>query len=158
MIAKKAYKVIVSDRAKQMLGMHIRFIAQISKEAARKKKKQLTEAIRSLAFMPQRYPFFENPYIPHGKYHKMYVESWYLVLYQIKDDRVEVDYIGEDIRVKQIKIEFNVTTKIKRFVYVYLDNTKRSLAVLENIPGVDRRTSLRVFKYQKSEGSESAIA
>ena len=91
--AKKAYKVIVSDRAKQMLGMHIRFIAQISKEAARKKKKQLTEAIRSLAFMPQRYPFFENPYIPHGKYHKMYVESWYLVLYQIKDDRVEVDYI-----------------------------------------------------------------
>ena len=93
MTAKKAYKVIVSDRAKQMLGMHIRFIAQISKEAARKKKKQLTEAIRSLAFMPQRYPFFENPYIPHGKCHKMYVENWYLVLYQIKDDRVEVDYI-----------------------------------------------------------------
>lgn len=73
-------------------------------------------------------------------------------------DYSKIMIFGEDIRVKQIKIEFNVTTEIKRFVYVYLDNTKRSLAVLENIPGVDCRTSLRVFKYQKSEGSESAIA
>lgn len=93
MTAEKAYRVIVSDKAKQMLGTHIRFMAQVNKEAARKKKKQLVEAIRSLAYMPQRYPFLENPYIPYSKYHKMYVENWYLVLYQIKDDRVEVDYI-----------------------------------------------------------------
>ena len=73
-------------------------------------------------------------------------------------DYSKIMIFGEAIRVKQIKIEFNVTTKIKRFVYVYLDNTKRSLAVLENIPGDDCRTSLRVFKYQKSERSESAIA
>ena len=42
------YKVIVSDKAKQMLGMHIRFIAQVNKEAAKKKKKELIEAMRSL--------------------------------------------------------------------------------------------------------------
>lgn len=28
------YKVIVSDKAKQMLGMHIRFIAQVNKGSA----------------------------------------------------------------------------------------------------------------------------
>lgn len=33
------YKVIVSDKAKQMLGMHIRFIAQVNKEAAIKKER-----------------------------------------------------------------------------------------------------------------------
>jgi len=37
------YKIIVSDKAKQMLGMHIRFIAQVNKEAAKKKKKELIE-------------------------------------------------------------------------------------------------------------------
>ena len=33
-MAEQEYKVIVSDRAKQMLGTHIRFLAKVSKEAA----------------------------------------------------------------------------------------------------------------------------
>ena len=87
------YKVIVSDKAKQMLGMHIRFIAQVNKEAAKKKKKELIEAMRSLEYMPHKFPFFEEPYIPSNKYHKMYVKKWYLVLYQIKDNIVYIDYM-----------------------------------------------------------------
>lgn len=47
------------------LGTHIRFMAQVSKEAAAAKK----------------------------KYHKMFVEKWHLILYQIRDDTVYVDYI-----------------------------------------------------------------
>lgn len=93
MTGKKTYKVIVSDRARQMLGTHIKFMAQVNKDAAKRKKQQIISAIRSLASMPERYPFFDVMYIPKGKYHKMFVENWYLVLYQIKDDRVEVDYI-----------------------------------------------------------------
>ena len=54
----KKYKVIVSDRAKQMLGTHIRFMAQVNKEAAIAKKKELITAMRSLESMPQRFPFF----------------------------------------------------------------------------------------------------
>ena len=42
-----------------MLGTHIRFMAQVNKEAAKMKKKELLEAIRSLSYMPQRFPFFE---------------------------------------------------------------------------------------------------
>lgn len=87
------YKVIVSDRAKQMLGANIRFLAQVNKDSARKKKKQVMNALRSLSKMPQRYSFFEAEHIPCNKYHKMFIEKWYLVLYQIQDDIVYVDYI-----------------------------------------------------------------
>ena len=87
------YKVIISDRAKEMIGMNIRFLAQVNKTAAMKLKSRVVEEIRSLQDLPQRYPFFNENYIPANKYHKLYVENWYLVLYQIKDDTVYVDWI-----------------------------------------------------------------
>jgi len=40
MAENKRYKVIVSDRAKRMLGTHIRFMAQVNKEAAAAKKER----------------------------------------------------------------------------------------------------------------------
>ena len=92
-MADKKYQVIVSDRAKRLLGTHIRFMSQVNKDAAVVKKKELVTAMRSLESMPQRFPFFEEEYIPSNKYHKMFVEKWYLVLYQIQDDTVYVDYI-----------------------------------------------------------------
>ena len=93
MVESKRYKVIVSDRAKRMLGTHIRFMAQVNKEAAKEKKKEIMNAMRSLCQKPQRFPFFEERYITPNKYHKMFIEKWYLVLYQIQDDTVYVDYI-----------------------------------------------------------------
>ena len=92
-MADKKYKVIVSDRAKRMLGAHIRFMAQVNKDAASTKKKEIISALRSLNHMPQRFPFFGEAYIPPNKYHKMFIEKWYLVLYQIQDDTVYVEYI-----------------------------------------------------------------
>lgn len=87
------YIVIVSDRAKEMLGVHIRFLAQINKSAAIELKNRLVMEMRSLEEMPQRYPFFNEPYLPANKYHKIFVKNNYLVLYQIKDDTVFVDWI-----------------------------------------------------------------
>ena len=46
------------------------------------------EAMRSLAYSPNRFPFLNEPYIPCNKYHKMFVKNWYLILYQIEDDTV----------------------------------------------------------------------
>ena len=97
-MADKKYKVIVSDRAKRMLGAHIRFMAQVNKDAASTKKKEIITAIRALNHMPQRFPFFEEAYIPPNKYHKMFIEKWYLILYQIQDDTVYVEYIVECIK------------------------------------------------------------
>ena len=93
MVSSSKYKVIVSDRAKRMLGTHIRFMAQVNKQAATAKKKEIMTAMRSLCQMPQRFPFFEELYIILNKYHKMFVEKWYLILYQIQDDTVYVEYI-----------------------------------------------------------------
>lgn len=87
------YSVIISDRAREMLGVHIRFLAQINKSAATELKNRLIMEIRSLEEMPQRYPFFNEPYLPVNKYHKMFVKNNYLVLYQIKDSTVFVDLI-----------------------------------------------------------------
>lgn len=93
MAENKKYKVIVSDRAKRMLATHIRFMAQVNKEAAAAKKKEIMTAMRSLSQMPQHFPFFEEMYITPNKYHKMFIEKWYIVLYQIKDSTVYVEYI-----------------------------------------------------------------
>ena len=87
------YKVIISDRAKENLGLHLRFLSQTNRSAAVKLKQRFLMELRSLREMPQRYPFFNEDFIPVNKYHKLYVENWYLVLYQIKDDTVYVDWI-----------------------------------------------------------------
>lgn len=90
---KPQYKVIVSDRARQMLAGHIRFLAQKSPATARRTKNELMNAIRSLSTMPERFPYLNAEFIPLNKYHKMFAEKRYLILYQIKDQTVYVDYI-----------------------------------------------------------------
>jgi plasmid stabilization system protein ParE len=90
---KPQYKVIVSERVRQMLAVHVRFLAQKSPSAARRVKNDLIEAIHSLDRMPEHFPFLEAEFIPFNKYHKMFVEKWYLIMYQIKDQTVYVDYI-----------------------------------------------------------------
>ena len=90
---KPQYKVIVSDRARQMLANHVRFMAQKSPSAALKVKNELMDAIRSLYQMSERFPFLDSEFIPLNKYHKMFVQKWYLILYQIRDQMVYVDYI-----------------------------------------------------------------
>ncbi len=76
-----------------MLGNHILFLAQRSPSSAKKLKSNLMDAIRSLHQFPERFPFLEAEFIPYNKYHKLFVEKWYLILYQIKDRTVYVDYI-----------------------------------------------------------------
>lgn len=76
-----------------MLGQHIQFLAQVNKNAAVELKKRLLEEFRSLASFPQRYPFFSADFIPLNKYHRLYVQNWFLVLYQIKDNTVYIDWI-----------------------------------------------------------------
>lgn len=87
------YKIIVSNRAKEEMGNHIAFLANISKNAAKKLKEELMKSIRSLVTMPTRYGFINDEYITPNKYHKMIVSSRYLLIYQIKDNTVYVEFI-----------------------------------------------------------------
>ena len=77
----------------RMLASHIRFLVNVSTDAAPEKKTQRIREIHSLSKLPHRYPFFEADFMPANKYHKMFVANWYLILYQIQDDTVYVDYI-----------------------------------------------------------------
>ena len=90
---KPQYKVVVSERARQMLAVHVRFLAQKNPSAARRTNNELMNAIRSLSTMPYRFPFLNADFIPLNKYHRMFAEKWYLILYQIRDQTVYVDYI-----------------------------------------------------------------
>ena len=87
------YRVEVSDRAKTMLGAHAKFLAQKSPSAAREMKVKILMAVRSLSGMPERCPFFDGEFVPRNKYHKMVVDNRYLILYQIRDWMVFVEYI-----------------------------------------------------------------
>ena len=87
------YRVVISPKAKQQMGQHVRFLANVSREAAQELKERFIAEIRSLETMPGRYPFLENEYIPAHKYHKLYVKNSFLVLYQIKDNAVFIEYV-----------------------------------------------------------------
>jgi plasmid stabilization system protein ParE len=87
------YKVIVSDEAKRLMGNHVLFVQNINPEAAIALKDALLSAVHSLHEFPQRSPFLTEPYIPANKYRKQVVSGRYMLLYQIRDSTVYVDFI-----------------------------------------------------------------
>ena len=89
----KLYKVKISEEAQRGLGNIVSYVALNSIQAARVLKKDLVAEISSLKLFPERTPFLEGEFIPFNKYHKLVVRKNYLVIYQIKDDTVWVDYI-----------------------------------------------------------------
>ncbi len=93
-MTKKKYKVIISDRAWNQIGIHVRFLSQTSRSAARRARRRLTDAIDMLAEMPERYPRLDDELsLPGREYRKMYVENWYIVLYRIVGNTVSVEWI-----------------------------------------------------------------
>ena len=93
MVPNKLYKVKISEEAQRGLGRIVSFIALNRIQAARLLKKDLVAEISSLKLLPERTPFLEGEFIPFNKYHKLVVRRNYLVIYQIKDDTVWVDYV-----------------------------------------------------------------
>ena len=89
----KKYTVIVSDRAASMLVNHVRFLARVSPEAAKKLHKEIIAEAKALEYMPESYPWLNCDEIPANKYRKKLVSKRYLLIYQIKDDNVYVDYV-----------------------------------------------------------------
>lgn len=87
------YNVIVSDEASRQMYECVLFLAMKDFEAAERLQKRLSAGIASLANMPSRFPFFNEPYLPLNKYHKIFIEKYYLILYQIQDRNVFVDYV-----------------------------------------------------------------
>jgi plasmid stabilization system protein ParE len=87
------YRVVISDRAAQMLVHHVRFLAQASSMAADKLRRDVTAAAQSLQVFPERHPWLAAPLLPVRKYRKLLVDKRYLVIYQVKNETVYVDYV-----------------------------------------------------------------
>lgn len=89
----KSYEVITSSRAVEMLTEHVAFLSQVSAEAALALAADFVAALMSLQEMPQRCPFLREEYLPKNKYRKLIVKERYLLLFQVIEDTVYVDFI-----------------------------------------------------------------
>ena len=93
MAEQSKYNVIISTRATRMLVSHVAFLASVNEDAAGRLTDDFEEAASSLKMMPHRCPWFEQPYIPKNKYRSLLFGKRYLMLFQIKDHTVFLDYV-----------------------------------------------------------------
>ena len=91
----KLYEVIFSERAVDMLIQHVRFLAQVSPEAAENLRSEIIAASKSLQSFPERQLKFYDPLLPTNKYRKMIISKRYFLVYQIKAETVLIDYISD---------------------------------------------------------------
>ena len=87
------YEVSVSDAALAMLDKHMDFLARVSKPAAVRAMNEILDDIESLKKSPERFPIYENSFLPENIYRAMLSSRRYLVLYEVTDNFVNVDYI-----------------------------------------------------------------
>lgn len=87
------YRVIVSERATQMLVSHVAFLAQTGPEAAKRLTVDFEKTAHSLEVMPQRCPWLTGEYIPRKAYRFILFEKRYMIIFQIVDDIVYVDCV-----------------------------------------------------------------
>lgn len=87
------YRVIVSERATQMLVSHAAFLAQVSPEAAERLTVEFEKTASSLEMIPQRCSWLTGEYIPRNAYRFILFEKRYMLIFQIIDDIVCADYV-----------------------------------------------------------------
>ncbi len=91
--ANEEYNVIVSQLAAEMLLTHVRFLANVGEESAEKLIEEFGNCAKSLEVFPDRNPWISDLSLPIHKYRKLIFMKRYFVIYQIKSDRVYIDYI-----------------------------------------------------------------
>ena len=89
----KIHNVVVSERATQMLVDHARFLAQVNEKAAENLIIEFGQKSNSLKHMPERNSWLDNTHIPSQKYRKLLMSKHYILIYQVKQDIVYIDYV-----------------------------------------------------------------
>jgi hypothetical protein len=87
------FRILVSSKARDMLFEHARFLAQASIQAAGRLFDQFEEKVSSLEMMPERCAYYDNPYIQPGKYRKLSLGNYLLILFQVIDKIVYIELI-----------------------------------------------------------------
>jgi len=87
------YNITISDDALSMLDQHARLLANVNQNAAKKFVDKVLKDIESLESLPERCPFYENPFIPEKRYRMLLSNKRYIILYEILEGTVFVDFI-----------------------------------------------------------------
>lgn len=87
------FQVIVSKRATQQLVEQAAFVAQLEERLAHQLVVDFRKAADSLQSFPYRNPILRSDFFVTEKYRKMLFGKWYLLIYQIKGERVFVEYV-----------------------------------------------------------------
>ena len=83
----------MSEDALGMLDSHAEFLARVSKSASLKLIDRILDDIESLTELPERCPVYDNQFVPRGRYRQLLSNRRYLILFEIADAAVYVDYI-----------------------------------------------------------------
>jgi len=92
---RKDYHVIVSSEANDRLYEHFEFLARVNVHVANNLLNGLLIDIRKLQTDPFRFPVYNRPYLPAGKYHYILSNKRYRIVYQINGSQVYVDDIQD---------------------------------------------------------------
>ncbi|ACV61767.1 hypothetical protein Dtox_0866 [Desulfofarcimen acetoxidans DSM 771] len=92
---EKVYQVIIASDANERMYDHFEFLARVSVNAANMLLDGLLKDIRNLRTDPFRYPVYNRPYLPVGKYHYILLNKRYRIVYQIIGNQVFVDDIQD---------------------------------------------------------------
>ena len=76
-----------------MLFEHARFLAQVSISAGEALFDMFEEKVISLEEMPERCAYYDNPYVQIGKYRKLSLGDYLLILFQISGSKVFIELI-----------------------------------------------------------------
>lgn len=87
------YTVTISPKAAQMMVEHAAFLAQVSTTAAEKLLVSFQTAANLLRDMPHRCAWLSVDYMPHNKYRFLLFEGRYMLIFQVRDNKVFVDYV-----------------------------------------------------------------
>ena len=89
----KKYSVDFTGYARSLLRNHVRFLSNVSPNAARKLYNGAYAKIRTLYDNPFQYPVWQVPYkLPH-EYRRIVVDRRYFIIFFIDGNNVFVDYI-----------------------------------------------------------------
>ena len=93
MFEDKVYSVLVSPKAREMLFEHATFLSQVSMKRAYELFDLFEEKATSLEIMPERCPQYINPYIHSGKYRRLALGTYLLILFQVIDSTVYIELV-----------------------------------------------------------------
>ena len=89
----ESYRVVVSKRAAQQLVEHAAFAARLDDKLAHKLVSDFRQAAVSLERFPLRNPVLRSEVFTVEKYRKLIFDKYHILLYQVKDQVVYVEYV-----------------------------------------------------------------